>query len=76
MLGKNRSGEKQVTDSVAEEARMIVSAAFLDSNVIKGLNDTVVYSFILTYRDGHCRILECRADDPLLQAVLPMATRL
>ena len=70
MFGKKE--EKQITDNVAEQARQIVSIRFLDSNLINtGINCAVLYSFVATYRDGSCAILEAKADDPLLKAVLP-----
>ncbi len=67
-----KQDEKQVTDSVEEQARQITMIRFLDSNAVQtGLVFTVLYSFVATYRDGHCEILEAKADDPLLKAVLP-----
>ena len=70
MFGKKQE-EKQVTDSIEEQAKQISMIHFLDSNLVNtGLQVSVLYSFVATYRDGHKEILEARADDPLLKAVL------
>ena len=66
-----RKEDKQIGGEIEEQARQIVSLRFLDSNCVAGITPGVVYSFVATYRDGHCEILEGKADDPLLRAVLP-----
>ena len=70
MFGKKQE-EKQITDSVEERAKQISMISFLDSHLINtGLQVSVLYSFVATFRDGHKEILEGKADDPLLKAVL------
>lgn len=71
MFGKKQD-EKQPVDSVAEKAREISMIRYLDSHVINtGLAIEILYSFVMTYKDGHCEILEAKAKDPLLQLLLP-----
>lgn len=71
MIGKKQK-EKQVADQTDEEAGKITMIRFLDSNVIqRSIEPQIVYSFVATYREGHCRVLELTAEDPLLQALLP-----
>lgn len=71
MFGKKQD-EKQITDTVDEQAKQISMIHFLDSHLINtGLSCDVLYSFVVTYKDGHCEILEAKASDPLLKALLP-----
>ncbi len=70
MFGKKQE-EKQITDTVEEQAKQISMIRYLDSHLINtGLQVSVLYSFVATFKDGHCEILEAKADDPLLKAVL------
>ncbi len=71
-LFSKKAPEKEITDTVEEKAKSITMIHYLDSHVINtGLSFDIVYSFVVTYRDGHCGILEAKAQDPLLNALLP-----
>ncbi len=70
MFGKKQE-EKQITDTVEEQAKQISMIHFLDSHLVNtGLAQWVLYSFVATYKDGHCEMLELKAEDPLLKAIL------
>ncbi len=71
MFGK-KPEEKQIADTAEEKARLVTSVRFLDSHIINtGLQFYVLYSLVVTYRDMHCELLELKADDPFLKAILP-----
>ena len=67
MFGRKQQ-QKEPVEDVQELARRVTMIRFLDSNVC---GDEIVYSFVMTYKDGHCEILEAPWDDELLTALMP-----